>query len=748
MIVELLSTFGEQRLVDPVIGIYIAFALSAGLASSPGLPPPPARFEVLHAFDAPVSKTPWAPLVRHSSGDLYGVLVSTGPYGSGGAIFKYLPADARAEIVYRFRGPDGSGLISPLVEGPGRALFGTTLYGGTSGNGTIFRYDVPTSTLTTLFSFGASAYYPHALLFGRDGKLYGTTGYSDGTLFRFDPATAAFTILHTFSTDEGGPWGELLQAADGKLYGTTNGASFGSNPDRGIIYRYDLSTSTYTTLHVFAGGVGGNDPEAGLLQAVDGRLYGTTTRGGSGGSGTLFRYDPATGTHVVLRHFIAADGASPAARLITGPDGALYGTTDSGGGSTNGGTLFRYHIATAAFTTLERFDGTHGFRPHAGVVDSGDGRLIGATATLGLGLGTLYRFDPSGGDLVTVHVFSGAGPATPVSTLARDRYGVLYGTSVDGGPTAMGTIFRYDVSTAELTALHSFTESEGRNPRDGVIATRDGTLLGTTPDGGPNHFGTLYRLDPVSGSLTTLHNFGFNTAPGPLGTLAEAEEGTIYGTTSTDPGSHGRQTIFRYDPNAGTVSTVFQTFTTGSFNGVAMGSDGALWGTTTGGPNILFRFDPVQQWLTREHYFSLEDPRSGVVEAKDGRLYGVTAGGGPVGRGTVYRYDPALATYTVLHSFSGPDGAYPTSTLVQGVDGALYGTTQGGGPNDLGTIFRFDPRAQPPASVRTLHAFSGADGSRPIAGLVEGVDRGLYGTCSAGGANDGGVLFRIYPPSR
>ena len=69
-----------------------------------------------------------------------------------------------------------------------------THYGGANGMGTIFRYDVSTSTLTTLFSFGTNASYPHALILGRDGQLYGTAGLNSGALFRFDPATAAFTI--------------------------------------------------------------------------------------------------------------------------------------------------------------------------------------------------------------------------------------------------------------------------------------------------------------------------------------------------------------------------------------------------------------------------------------------------------------------------------------------------------------------------------------------------------------------------
>jgi uncharacterized repeat protein (TIGR03803 family) len=131
-------------------------------------------------------------------------------------------------------------------------------------------------------------------------------------------------------------------------------------------------------------------------------------------------------------------------------------------------------------------------------------------------------------------------------------------------------------------------------------------------------------------------------------------------------------------------------------------------------------------------------PYSSLIQGSDGALYGTTANGGAVGYGTVFRTDTS-GTVTTLYSFSGSDGANPKAALVQATDGNFYGTTSGGGTSGQGTVFRIDSTG----NLTTLHSFVGSDGSSPLAGLVQGTDGYFYGTTQVGGPYNGGTVFKI-----
>jgi uncharacterized repeat protein (TIGR03803 family) len=156
------------------------------------------------------------------------------------------------------------------------------------------------------------------------------------------------------------------------------------------------------------------------------------------------------------------------------------------------------------------------------------------------------------------------------------------------------------------------------------------------------------------------------------------------------------------------------------------------------------------QTLTSLYSFSRSDggqPVSGLVQGNDGNFYGTTTYGGPstncpFGCGTVFQISLS-GTLTNLHLFSGypSDGGYPYAVLVQGSDGSFYGTTESGGANNSGTVFRISPSG----SFTNLHFFSGSDGGLPVAGLVQGSDGNFYGTTEGGGANNDGTVFQISP---
>jgi uncharacterized repeat protein (TIGR03803 family) len=469
------------------------------------------------------------------------------------------------------------------------------------------------------------------------------------------------------------------------------------------------------------------DPHQGaaLVTGSDGAFYGTTSQGGASNLGTIFRIDGA-GHFIRLHAFSGTDGSSPHAALVLGKDGALYGTA--------GRTVFKID-STGAFASLHSFSETDRLWPYPALVLGSDGALYGITHG---GSGTVFRIDGLG-NFSTVHSFSGADGAYP-SSLVVGSDGALYGTSA-GGASNMGTIFRVD-SAGTFTTLHQFSGSDGSAPTPAPLTLgSDGALYGTTQTGGSAGRGTIFRVDGA-GSFTTLHSFAEICIPIPGTSVSECHldgaagwaplvlgrDGALYGAAGT---------VYRVDGSGN--FTVLHSFLSAPFADVpsgslVLGSDGALYGTTRRdninyGSFSVFRIDSTGTFTSLS---SSDDPTMSpigfgpLVAGRDGALYATTSSGGAAGLGAFVRIDTP-DTYTILHSFRGADGGQqPLAALVAGSDGALYGTTARGGPRDMGTVFRIESTG----TFSSLHSFNGTDGAYPTAALLLGSDGALYGTTS------------------
>jgi uncharacterized repeat protein (TIGR03803 family) len=415
----------------------------------------------------------------------------------------------------------------------------------------------------------------------------------------FGSGLQAFTTLASFNgTDGDTPLAGLVQATNGNLYGTTwDGGGYGT------VFKITPS-GTLTTLYSFCfeGGTctDGAEPYAGLVQATDGDLYGTTYGGGASNAGTIFKIT-SSGTLTTLYSFCSqggcADGKNPFAGLVQASNGDLYGTTYSGGTRGGGGTVFKI-TPSGTLTTLYSFCSEEGCgeNPFAGLVQASNGDLYGTTYSGGAyNAGTIFKITPSG-TLTTLYSFCSEGgcadgESPSLGGLVQATNGDLYGTTYLGGAGGGGTVFRITVS-GTLTTLHSFCSeggdpcTDGANPYAGLVQATDGDLYGTTYGGGAVGWGTVFKITP-SGTLTTLHSFcseGGNACTDggtPNAGTVQATSGDLYGTTSRG-GADEIGTVFSLSVGLGPFVETLPT------SGEAGGAVKILGTNLTGATSVIF----------------------------------------------------------------------------------------------------------------------------------------------------------------
>ena len=373
-------------------------------------------------------------------------------------------------------------------------------------------------------------------------------------VFAFCALTAISSSAQTLTTlaafdhsDGANPQSTLIQGIDGNIYGTTDQGVTGSD---GTVFKVTPG-GTLTTLHNFTGRPSdGANPQAGLVQAIDGNFYGTTVSGGANDAGTVYKITP-TGTLTILHSFNTGDGANPRGALYQGRDGNLYGTTQNGG--LGGGTVFKI-TPSGTLTTIYKFctrsGCADGFLSYGGVLQATDGNFYGLTNQGGAHSGgTVFKLTPSG-TLTTLYSFCSqpqcADGANPFGVLLQAVDGNFYGTTGEGGQ-GVGTVFKLTPS-GTLTTLHVFTGgADGYAPEDGVVQATDGNLYGTTNLGGANLGGTVFKVSP-NGTFSTVYNFcsQTNCADGrsSFAGLLQAADGNFYGTTYNG-GANGYGTAFK-----------------------------------------------------------------------------------------------------------------------------------------------------------------------------------------------------------
>ncbi len=745
--------------------------------------------ELREADSVNKGRTPYEALAQGLDGNFFGTTRSGGASGFG-TVFKMTPVGVLTTLVeFTENGTSNKGRepYAGLVRGSDGIFYGTTSSGGATGNGTVFKVTTA-GVLTTLVAFtdnGASnkGALPYAgLVEGSDGNFYGTTRFGgasgNGTVFAVTPA-GVLTTLVEFSrngaTNKGAqPYARMLRGSDGHFYGTT---FFGGTNDAGTVFKM-TPAGVLTTLVEFTGDGAmnkGSGPSAGLIEGSDGSLYGTTQSGGANSNGTVFKMTPA-GVLTTLVEFTGNGamnkGRSPRAALVQGSDGSFFGTTYDGGTNTFG-TVFKMTPA-GGLTTLAEFTGSgasnKGRGPYAGLAQGTDGNLYGTTQ-LGGGNnnGTIFQMSPAG-EMTTLVEFSGNGVSdkgiSPQSAMVEGSDGNFFGTTQSGGLNNNGTVFKM-TPAGVLTTLAEFTgngvSNRGRYPQASLVKGSDSNFYGTTRFGGADDIGTVFKLTQ-EGVLTTLVEFTGNGATNkgsnPVTPLVQGSDGNFYGATAVG-GANNSGTIFKMT-QVGALTTLVEFTSNGTTNkgrspsaALIQTSDGSFYGTTAaGGANdagTVFKMTPTGALTTLVQFTDNgasnkgKAPVAALVLASGGSFYGTTALGGTNGFGTVFKVTPDGILTTLVHftnNGASNKGRSPYAGLVQGSDGNFYGTTSGKDAFnqfvDPGTVFKMTPAGV----LTTIREFPVGSAASPKASLIAAADENLYGTTEG---PDGSVYRLILP---
>jgi len=471
-----------------------------------------AQYTQLHNFDwHQEGANPNGPtlLAQGLDGSLYGTLQSQ--LFHDGSVFSCAPDGTLADL-YNFLGqPDGNTPQSGLSLGWDGNFYGTTETGGTSNAGTVFKY--------------------------RDGVT---------------------TILYSFTNgaDGGFPWAPPIQAPDGNIYGVTNN---GTNPGRA--YKINPTTGAFSVIAILP-----SQTIAPLILGTDGNLYGTTPKGGDFNQGTVFRLT-TKGALKAIHSFASTgtDGLNPAGPVLQAADGKLYGTTNWGGANSLG-TVFVMSTSGGGYKVLHSFQNsggvTDGENPPAGMVQGSDGFLYSVATRGGVNSqGTFFKINTKGTTFAVLHDFAAASGDTPFSTPVLHTNGIIYGTTEHGGsqlPT-YGVFYSYNANLQPFASLVIITSGHVGDAA-GILGQGFLSATGVSFGNGPGQLipinDTAAIVSPLAGAmtgpikvhiptgdLTTPQTYyvlptisGFSPKSGPVGTLVTITGMSLKQTTSVNIG--------------------------------------------------------------------------------------------------------------------------------------------------------------------------------------------------------------------
>jgi uncharacterized repeat protein (TIGR03803 family) len=703
---------------------------------------------VLHDFsDHWSGAKPNTGVVRDASGALYGITAQGGKWQRG---VVYKVASGKQTVLHNFTGGwDGGEPVGGVILDAQRNIYGTTRSGGGYHAGVVYKLDA-TRHETVLHTFGGDADGTHPasrLILDSAGNLYGTTtgggAYNHGVVFKLDPQDNE-TLLHSFAggADGAQPLAGVTMDAHGNLYGTT---LFGGSGNAGVVFEITAG-GTESVLHAFQDRPDARHPEFGVTLDAAGNLYGTTTKGGRGDMGAIYKIDPS-GNETIIHSFGEYSGFRPSSGLTADAAGNLYGVT-AFGGALNGGVV--YKIGSRGNETVlynAAFGSDAGSQPKGDLAVDSNGNVYGTMYFGGpANLGVVFEVDASGQESILYGIPGGPDGAYPYTTLAVDASGNIYGTSRDGGEFNQGIVYKVD-TTGQESVLYSLSGAGAEYGfPSAVVLDAGGNIYGVTARGGTAGSGMVYKVDPA-GTATTVYNFTGKADGFYATSIAVDGSGNLY-VTSIGGGANNKGTVLKIDA-AGNASVLHSFSGTDGSNatGLALDASGNLYGTAsyggTGctsdpGCGVVFKIDSSNSFTVLHNFTGGSDgaePFGSPLVDASGNIYGTTDSGGPVcSCGTIYRIDSS-GNETIVHSFAANEGGgNPNPGLAKNASGNLYGTTKS-------IVFEVSPAG----NLTTIWNFSGRQaGYEVLAGVALDAAGNIYGTTAEGGQRGGrGLVFKL-----
>lgn len=355
----------------------------------------------------------------------------------------------------------------------------------------------------------------------------------------------------------------------------------------------DAKAETYSliTLQAFHGS-NGRFADAGLVVDANGNFYGRTYFGGPQALGTVFKIDRQTNQLTTLVTLDGTNGAHPTTDLTIDAAGNLYFATSST--NYDKATVFKIPFDTNILTPIATFDQATSGVPVGKLAIDTNGNIFGTLSGTGLLDGSVFKVSAGTNEVISLATFNGNNGGLPTGGLVASPNGYLYGTTFNGGnidssdPTGLGTVFRIDPNSHELTTIVAFNGVNGKSPWPTLTLDGDGNLYGTTYGGANSahqssfNYGTVFKIDGITNELTTLIEFKGYNGHNPTERLFLDPNGNIYGTAAGPINSHTE--VFKI--LAGTNDLI----TIADFSGIngdgpselIMDANGNLFGTTSG----------------------------------------------------------------------------------------------------------------------------------------------------------------------
>jgi uncharacterized repeat protein (TIGR03803 family) len=642
---------------------------------------------------------------------------------------------AQTELLHNFITETNQSFENGVIT-DGTYLYGTKWDGGEHGKGYIYRVKNDNSDFTILISFDGenSGTGGCGSLVLKNDTLYGTTyrggAYDFGTLFKIKTDGTGYNKLFDFSGSNGLYSSRSLTIDDNTLYGVSNLGEY----SYGSIFKINTNGDGFETLFSFDKTNGWN-PSSPLTKQGD-FLYGTTSRGGANDHGVIYKIRSNGEDFTVLKDdFPGHIGCMPNGNLVV-INSSIYGTTSQGGIGSAG---FIYKIKTdgSSFQVINDFANYNGSNP-VGLVSYGSD-IYGMTVNGGYRSGIIYKVDTTENNFLTLHQFDKHDGANPfgVLNIYNDK---LYGYA-NNGAYNYGVVFSINPDGSDFTKIIDIQATNDGYSSQGALVVTPSKCYGFTNGGGVYNSGVIYSLDPDGLNYQVIHNFTGNDGADPVGSMVLSND-TLFGMTNLG-GNYGEGAVFSYALESNNYNKIFDfdyangNYPTGSvcmlgskIYGVAGsgGNDnkGVLFKMNTDGTHYDSVFDFAGTGITR--------PQSTIIHV-DSVFYGLALNDS-TGILAVYSIRSDGTEFNVLYESNEIDaGQYGESIVTDST--YLYAITKQGGENDLGVLFKIKKDG---TEFSKLLDFDWSIGASPQAPLLL-VDSVLYISTSFGGPGGvGGVV--------